>query len=38
VYFVLFVAVLFTVRDGVLGQVYFKRDVVFSADVWQSLL
>jgi polar amino acid transport system permease protein len=38
VYFVLFIAVLFTVRDGVLGDVYFRRDVLFSADVWRSLL
>ena len=37
-YFVLFIAVLFTVRDGVLGDVYFRRDVLFSADAWRSLL
>lgn len=37
-YFVLFIVVLFTVRDGVLGDVYFRRDVLFSADAWQSLL
>jgi polar amino acid transport system permease protein len=38
VYFVLFIVVLFTIRDGVLGQVYFKRDVITSGDVWRSLL
>ena len=37
-YFVLFIALLFTLRGGVLRTVYFNGDVFTSWDAWHSLL
>jgi polar amino acid transport system permease protein len=37
-YFALFLVLLFTIRDGVLREVYFERDVITSWDAWRSLL
>ena len=38
VYFAVFIALLFTIRGGVLRTVYFNGDVFWSAAAWQSLL
>jgi polar amino acid transport system permease protein len=37
-YFVAFLIALFTIRDGILREVYFEGDVITSADAWRSLL
>jgi len=38
VYFACFIALLFTIRGGVLRTVYFNGDVFWSAAAWRSLL
>ncbi len=38
VYFFAFIAMLFTIRGGVLRTVYFRGDVFWSAAAWRSLL